>query len=132
LGSAFLGKARAKCFSCDSTALLWQTLFGGGQAFTHNFTPGASFGWWSLYTDPAGANLYFTVQPGDGSTTTYLTAPIAWASNSWHFIALDVLCDQHGVVFGWFTGQQTGRAWAVGREQMFWRAGFIWAAPATG
>jgi hypothetical protein len=52
------------------------------------YTPGASFGWWSLYTDPAGANLYFTVQPGDGSTTTYLTAPIAWASNSWNFIAL--------------------------------------------
>ena len=52
------------------------------------YTPTGNFGWWSLYTDPAGANLYFTVQPGDGSTTTYLTAPIAWASNSWHFVAL--------------------------------------------
>jgi hypothetical protein len=28
------------------------------------------------------------VQPGDGSTTTYLTAPIQWTSNAWHFIAL--------------------------------------------
>lgn len=52
------------------------------------YTPDASFGWWSLYTDPVGANLYFSVQPGDASTTTYLTAPIAWTSNSWHFIAL--------------------------------------------
>jgi hypothetical protein len=37
LGSELLGKARAKCFSCDSTALLWQTLFGGGEAFPRNF-----------------------------------------------------------------------------------------------
>ena len=52
------------------------------------YTPDASFGWWSLYVDDVGANLYFTVQPGDGSTTTYLTAPIAWTTNYWHFIAL--------------------------------------------
>jgi hypothetical protein len=52
------------------------------------YTPDASFGWWSLYTDPVGVNLYFSVQPGDGSSTTYLTAPIAWTSNSWHCIAL--------------------------------------------
>ncbi len=52
------------------------------------YTADASFGWWSLYVDDVGANLYFTVQPGDGSTTTYLTAPINWTSNYWHFIAL--------------------------------------------
>jgi hypothetical protein len=52
------------------------------------YTTGANFGWWSLYCDPAGANLYFSVQPGDGSSTTYLTAPIAWTSNYWHFVAL--------------------------------------------
>ncbi len=52
------------------------------------YTSDASFGWWSLYEDDVGANLYFTVQPGDGSTTTYLTAPIAWTTNYWHFIAL--------------------------------------------
>jgi len=52
------------------------------------YTSDASFGWWSLYCDPAGANLYFSVQPGDGSSTTYLTAPIQWTSNSWHFVAL--------------------------------------------
>jgi hypothetical protein len=32
-----LGKARAKCFSCDSTALLWQTLLGGDEALPRNF-----------------------------------------------------------------------------------------------
>jgi hypothetical protein len=52
------------------------------------YTSGANFGWWSLYCDPAGANLYFSVQPGDGSTTTYLTAPIQWTSNAWHFIGM--------------------------------------------
>jgi hypothetical protein len=52
------------------------------------YTPDASFGWWSLYMDDVGANLYFTVQPGDGSTTTYLTATIAWTSNYWHFVTL--------------------------------------------
>jgi len=52
------------------------------------YTADASFGWWSLYVDDVGANLYFTVQPGDSTTTTYLAAPISWASNYWHCIAL--------------------------------------------
>jgi hypothetical protein len=52
------------------------------------YTPTANFGWWSLYCDPAGANLYFSVQPGNGSSATYLTAPIQWTSNAWHFVAL--------------------------------------------
>ena len=52
------------------------------------YTSDASFGWWSLYVDDVGANLYFTVQPGDSSTTTYLTAPISWTSNYWHLVAL--------------------------------------------
>lgn len=62
---------------------LWGRLIEVG-----GYTSDASFGWWSLYVDDAGANLYFTVQPGDGSTTTYLTAPISWTTNYWHFIAL--------------------------------------------
>jgi hypothetical protein len=37
LGSAVLWKARANCFAGNSTALLWQTLFGSSQAFLHNF-----------------------------------------------------------------------------------------------
>ena len=52
------------------------------------YTNDASLGWWSLLTDEGGTNLYFMVQPGDGTTTTYLTAPISWASNYWHHVAL--------------------------------------------
>jgi hypothetical protein len=52
------------------------------------YTNDASLGWWSLYEDSAGDNIYFTVQPGDGSTTTYLQAPISWTSNYWHCVTL--------------------------------------------
>ena len=54
------------------------------------YTTNSSFGWWSLYTDPAGANLYFSTQTNDlsGSYHTYLSAPIAWATNYFHFVAL--------------------------------------------
>jgi len=62
---------------------LWGRLIEAG-----GYAPDASFGWWSLYVDDVGANLYFTVQPGDGSTTTYLTTPISWSSNFWHCVAL--------------------------------------------
>lgn len=55
---------------------------------TGGYTTNGIGGWWSLYEDDVGANLYFSVQPGDGSTTTYLTAPIAWMTNRWHFIVL--------------------------------------------
>jgi hypothetical protein len=37
LGSAVFGKAHANCFGGNSTAFLWQTLFGSGQTFTRNF-----------------------------------------------------------------------------------------------
>jgi hypothetical protein len=54
-----------------------------------HYTSDGSGGWWSLLTDDAGANLYFMVQPGDGSTATYLQAPISWTSNYWHCITLN-------------------------------------------
>lgn len=43
------------------------------------YTTNSSFGWWSLYVDPAGANLYFSTQTNDssGTYTTYLSAPIS-------------------------------------------------------
>ena len=53
-----------------------------------SYTSDGSGGWWSLLTDVGGTNLYFMVQPGDGSTTTYLQAPISWASNDWHCLTL--------------------------------------------
>jgi|ERR1019366_4974046 hypothetical protein len=54
------------------------------------YTPNSSFGWWSLYVDPAGANLYFSTQTNDlsGNVWTYLSAPIAWTTNYFHFVAL--------------------------------------------
>ncbi len=53
-----------------------------------SYTEDASFGWWSVYVDPAGSHLYFSAQADDGSQTNYLSAPIAWTTNRWHFIAL--------------------------------------------
>lgn len=53
-----------------------------------SYSSDATAGWWSLLTDSGGTNLYFMVQPGDGSTTTYLQAPISWVSNYWHSITL--------------------------------------------
>ena len=47
----------------------------------------ASFGWWSLYFDPAGTNIYFSSQSG-GMSATYLTAPISWSANDFHYVAL--------------------------------------------
>ena len=54
------------------------------------YTTNSSFGWWSLYVDPAGANIYFSAQTNDlsGTVTTYLSAPIAWTTNYFHFVTL--------------------------------------------
>lgn len=54
-----------------------------------SYTTNANYGWWSLYTDPAGMNLYFSAQNNSGSQTTYLSAPVSWdTTNYWHLIAL--------------------------------------------
>src|SRR6266581_2946060 len=54
-----------------------------------SYTTNASYGWWSLYCDPEGVNLYFSAQTNDGSEATYLSAPIDWnITNRWHLIAL--------------------------------------------
>jgi hypothetical protein len=55
---------------------------------TGQWTSNASYGWWSLNIDPAGANLYFSAQDNAGDTTNYLSTPISWTSNQWHFVAL--------------------------------------------
>jgi hypothetical protein len=53
------------------------------------YTPDSSFGLWSLYVDEVGANIYFSAQTNDFSSNfcTCVTAPIAWSTNYWHFIA---------------------------------------------
>jgi len=53
------------------------------------YTPDSSYGWWSIYVDDAGANIYFSAQTNDGSGNTYtLSAPIDWTTNYFHFVAL--------------------------------------------
>ena len=53
-----------------------------------SYTEDASYGWWSVYLDPAGANLNFSAQGNDGSQTNYLSVPIAWTTNMWHLLAI--------------------------------------------
>jgi len=54
------------------------------------YTPDSSFGWWSIYTDDVGENLCFSAQTNDlsSSVATYLSVPICWTTNYFHFIAL--------------------------------------------
>ncbi|HEV2208587.1 MAG TPA: LamG-like jellyroll fold domain-containing protein [Verrucomicrobiae bacterium] len=52
------------------------------------YTTNASYGWWSLYFDPAGTHLYFSSQTNNGMQDTYLSAPISCKTNFWHFLAL--------------------------------------------
>ena len=55
-----------------------------------SYTDDSSYGWWSIFVDTGGTNLYFTAQTNDLSSTitTYLSAPIDWTTNYFHFVAL--------------------------------------------
>ena len=63
----------------------WGRLFEAGS-----YTPDSSYGWWSIYVDDVGENIYFSVQTNDLSSnvTTYLSFPISWTTNYFHFVAL--------------------------------------------
>jgi hypothetical protein len=54
------------------------------------YTTNSSYGWWSIYVDPAGTNVYFSAQTNDlsGTVTTYIAAPISWTNDYFHFLAL--------------------------------------------
>jgi hypothetical protein len=54
------------------------------------YTTNSSYGLWSIYVDDAGQNIYFSAQTNDlsGDLTTYLTAPISWTTNYFHFVVL--------------------------------------------
>jgi hypothetical protein len=54
------------------------------------YTTNSSEGWWSLYLDNTGNDIFFAAQTNDfaSGVTTYLSAPIAWTTNYFHFIAL--------------------------------------------
>jgi hypothetical protein len=51
------------------------------------YTTNASVGWWSLYLDDGGTNLYFSAQT-NGLEAIYLSAPIRWVSNRWYLLTL--------------------------------------------
>ena len=55
-----------------------------------SYTSDSSLGWWSIYVDDGGNNLYFSAQTNDlsGTFTNYLSVPIAWTTNYFHFVAL--------------------------------------------
>ena len=53
-----------------------------------SYTDDASVGWWSLYVNPQGTQIYFSGQGNDGTSTTFLSAPINWSTNYWHLIGL--------------------------------------------
>ena len=62
---------------------VWAELLSVGQ-----WTTNASFGYWGLSMDPGGTNIYFASQTNNGTAVTYLSVPIAWSTNEWHFIGL--------------------------------------------
>jgi hypothetical protein len=77
------------CFSPD-----WSGTNNGGSGPGHwarlvevGSATGTNGGW-GLYIDPPGCNLVFASGDDQTNSRTYLTAPIAWNTNSWHFIAL--------------------------------------------
>jgi len=55
-----------------------------------SYTTNSSYGLWSIYVDSGGNNLYFSAQTNDlsSSLTTYISAPISWTTNFFHFVAL--------------------------------------------
>ena len=55
-----------------------------------SYTDDSSYGWWSIFVDDGGNNIYFAAQTNDlsSSLTPYLSAPIDWTTNYFHFIAL--------------------------------------------
>ena len=55
------------------------------------YTTNASGGWWSIYLDAGGTNIYFSAQTNGGSFTNYIAFPFVWTNDAygdWHFVAL--------------------------------------------
>jgi hypothetical protein len=54
------------------------------------YTANSSFGWWSIYVDNMGSNIYFSAQTNNLSSTftTYISYPFSWTTNYFHHVAL--------------------------------------------
>jgi hypothetical protein len=55
-----------------------------------SYTADSSYGWWSIFVDDVGNNLYFSAQTNDLSSTFthYISVPISWTNTCFHFITL--------------------------------------------
>jgi hypothetical protein len=53
------------------------------------YTEEANVGWWSIYIDQAGSNIYFSAQTNNGTQASYLSSPIAWTNGGYHLIVLN-------------------------------------------
>ena len=60
----------------------WGRLIDVGTYSTNDLSS-----WWSLYFSPDGTSLNFS-SGTDGDITDYISYPISWDTNTWHFIAL--------------------------------------------
>jgi len=60
----------------------WTQLVDVGE-----WTTNAAYGYWGLSIDPAGQNLWFVSQDGEGNTYT-LSTPASWTTNYFHYVAL--------------------------------------------
>jgi hypothetical protein len=52
------------------------------------YTSNATVGWWSIYMDSNGNNLYFSAQTNSGLQTNYAYTPISWTNGGFHLIAV--------------------------------------------
>jgi hypothetical protein len=53
-----------------------------------SYTTNASYGWWSIYVDSEGENIYFSAETNNGTEATNLSAPISWTNNGFHQIVV--------------------------------------------
>jgi len=81
------------------------------------YTQDASYGWWSIYFDSGGTNIYFSAQT-NGATTNYLSAPIQWSSNWWHIIDL-TYSSTNSILF------MDGQVAATGSGVTYWPGGSV-------
>ena len=87
----------------SGTVMFWfapswsSTNAGGGGAGEYGrlfevggYTDDSSYGWWSIFVDDGGNNIYFAAQTNDlsSSLTPYFSAPISWTTNYFHFVAV--------------------------------------------
>lgn len=54
-----------------------------------SYTTNSSYGWWSIYVDDGGNNLYVSAQTNNlsDSVSNYIIFPVSWTTNYFHFIA---------------------------------------------